>query len=613
MRDGRMLQQGAPKEIMKKTECKTLEAAFLKICKKDEKKSKDKEDKDEKDKEKGKKKNGKEKDAEESEETEDSSEEDDEDEEGDDEGGDEVTAAEASVETAGTSEVTGADGQEEERGDDEAASPTPPAEKDGDGQRLTGSPDDDLQKDESARNRKARRSKDEEDDDEEAKDAEDDDTESGGARNVRSKKGKKARAATFEGVGHNALDEPLLGTRASPSPGGYSKSSKQRGSAMRSPEGGKQLQSPEPTQYNDEADEENQKWSAKKDSGSSKDDKSKGKAAEVTAWDTIGYTLSLPRWNELWGLVWKNFQRMIRGVAALIFQFILPSIQVILFCVAIGKDPQHIHMGLVDWDQGAQPSDVLNMRNGEFVMQQIAWKFPSPSPHQRGTMLLPDSSASPLSDDPPPFEPYFLSKTIREKLDDHFIIDDYSTLEEARDAVEHNRVWGFVFLPTDFTANTITRINDTIQNPLQPVDPEIVANSTMSYTLDMSNEQMTVFLVKSISGAYLDMVKTYVPDYDQFSPVQMREPVYGDDEASFTDFVAPGIIITIAFSGSIGMTAIIFVLDKKTGNMDRIWSAGVRSSEIMCSQVLTQLIIFIIQIGLLLIFGLLVFKLPMKG
>ena len=55
------------------------------------------------------------------------------------------------------------------------------------------------------------------------------------------------------------------------------------------------------------------------------------------------------------------------------------------------------------------------------------------------------------------------------------------------------------------------------------------------------------------------------------------------------------------------------MLDKKTGNMDRMWSAGVWASEIMLAQVLTQLIVFIIQVGLLLIFGLLVFKLPLYG
>jgi ABC-type Na+ efflux pump permease subunit len=47
--------------------------------------------------------------------------------------------------------------------------------------------------------------------------------------------------------------------------------------------------------------------------------------------------------------------------------------------------------------------------------------------------------------------------------------------------------------------------------------------------------------------------------------------------------------------------------------MDRMWSSGVRASEIMLAQVLTQLLVFFVQVGLLLMFGLIVFKLPLHG
>lgn len=44
-----------------------------------------------------------------------------------------------------------------------------------------------------------------------------------------------------------------------------------------------------------------------------------------------------------------------------------------------------------------------------------------------------------------------------------------------------------------------------------------------------------------------------------------------------------------------------------------MWSCGVWASEIMLAQVLTQLLVFVIQVGLLLLFGLVVFKLPLHG
>jgi hypothetical protein len=82
----------------------------------------------------------------------------------------------------------------------------------------------------------------------------------------------------------------------------------------------------------------------------------------------------------------------------------------------------------------------------------------------------------------------------------------------------------------------------------------------------------------------------------------------------FTDFIAPGMvwspslcllcvccrslcavpccaaqIITIAFAQSIGLTAVAFVMDKKSGCLDRAWSAGVRPSEMMLAQTTIQL------------------------
>ena len=77
--------------------------------------------------------------------------------------------------------------------------------------------------------------------------------------------------------------------------------------------------------------------------------------------------------------------------------------------------------------------------------------------------------------------------------------------------------------------------------------------------------------------------------------------------------VCQGMIITIAFSQSIGLTALTLVVDAKSGVMDRGWSAGIRAGEMMLSHALTQLGILTVQIWLLLFFGLAVFHLPMQG
>lgn len=82
---------------------------------------------------------------------------------------------------------------------------------------------------------------------------------------------------------------------------------------------------------------------------------------------------------------------------------------------------------------------------------------------------------------------------------------------------------------------------------------------------------------------------------------------------AFVACCVAGIIITIAFSQAIGLTAVSFVIDRKTGNLDRTFAAGVRPAEIMCGQIITYMLILAVEIGLLLIVALNIFKLAMHG
>ncbi len=59
-----------------------------------------------------------------------------------------------------------------------------------------------------------------------------------------------------------------------------------------------------------------------------------------------------PRPRNVLALVWKNFMRIVRNPGLLLFQFILPTFQICLFCWAIGGDLRGIDVAVVNKDVG---------------------------------------------------------------------------------------------------------------------------------------------------------------------------------------------------------------------------------------------------------------------
>lgn len=278
MRAGKMLLQGTPRGIMNQTHSRTLEQAFLKICKKDEKES----DKDEHDK---------------------SNEDDDDDEEDgeldspsseDEAGGDgEAEAAALNQGSAGAGAGAGSN-DSSSRGPNRSPLSSPSGRTSarsgsGSGSRSYAAHED-TDKDDSALREKRPSSK-----------------ESGGK-------------ATFAGITNQDYHEPLLTRTPTPTatPAGWAKANKGGAGSTR------HLQSPDPDNGNgvdEELDDDDDEEQEGKGTSKNRDG---DRAPPLEGCAKITAALALPRWPQLWALSWKNLMRMAKGVAALIFQFVLP-------------------------------------------------------------------------------------------------------------------------------------------------------------------------------------------------------------------------------------------------------------------------------------------------
>jgi hypothetical protein len=73
-----------------------------------------------------------------------------------------------------------------------------------------------------------------------------------------------------------------------------------------------------------------------------------------------------PHMHKIYALMVKDLTVMKRSIGFLIFEFLIPVIQIALFCLCIGRDPQHIPMALYNseaingFPTGNLSSELLN-------------------------------------------------------------------------------------------------------------------------------------------------------------------------------------------------------------------------------------------------------------
>ncbi|XP_077995446.1 ABC transporter G family member 20-like [Glandiceps talaboti] len=265
-------------------------------------------------------------------------------------------------------------------------------------------------------------------------------------------------------------------------------------------------------------------------------------------------------WNLL-ALVIKDLNRFKRRPGFLIFQVVLPVIQVVLFCLAIGGTPHGLSVAIVNEEHPPTFSQVYLQSLNNHTISQVA----------------------------------------------------VSHMDDAIDGVKQGHYWGIIHMGQNFSQDLIARYEQGLH-----VDNATINGSSIKVTLDMTNEQIAVTLTQETLQAYqkfADVILQAIganPLLAQL-PVVFMDPIYGSLDSTFTDFMAPGVILSITYFLAVGLTALSLIIERKEGLLDRIWVAGVSSVELMIGHIMTQFITMFLQITLELVFILAVFKVPCVG
>jgi hypothetical protein len=139
----------------------------------------------------------------------------------------------------------------------------------------------------------------------------------------------------------------------------------------------------------------------------------------------------------------------------------------------------------------------------------------------------------------------------------------------------------------------------------------------MTFILNQLDQQITLTVLTKVADSYQSFLRKFISLYSTSSsllvtPIE-KTAIYGVIDAEFIDFMGPGMMLTIIFTLSIGLTAIIFVKEKKGGQIERTSVAGVNTFELIISHLTLKLVIMLTQTIVLLLIGIVIFKIDMKG
>nr|ULR57069.1 ATP-binding cassette transporter U3385 [Spodoptera frugiperda]ULR57077.1 ATP-binding cassette transporter U5375 [Spodoptera frugiperda]ULR57084.1 ATP-binding cassette transporter U7243 [Spodoptera frugiperda] len=291
------------------------------------------------------------------------------------------------------------------------------------------------------------------------------------------------------------------------------------------------------------------------------------------------------KWHHMKALIWKNFLSLFRNFGALAFLLGLPVSQMIFFCVAIGHYPVGLPIAVVNYEVNS--TDTLCDYNKNVCPQD-------PNTYEWNLTRF---SCEYLD---------FLSKRQSNLI-------SYPTKEIAINEAQHGKARVVLVFHANFSESLQLRITDPRHS-----NKWTVQNSDIETHMDDTDKQVEWMLSRDIQLAFMEATEHLakvcdLPPRIMSIPVTFNKPIYGLEVPNLTDFAGPGVILTIVFFLAVALTSGSMLAERNEGILERSLVSGITGTEILFSHVLVQMLIMMLQSGMVLLLGFLVFGLTIKG
>nr|UOU03364.1 ATP-binding cassette subfamily H-like 2 [Brachionus rubens] len=318
-------------------------------------------------------------------------------------------------------------------------------------------------------------------------------------------------------------------------------------------------------------------------------------------------------WDRAFANVYKDSLKCFRNKKLLFIQFLIPIIQITFFCLCIGGPLKKLPIGFLNYETSPSLGRLIINEMDNETLDKLEYKN-----YDSGYQDLKNGKIWSFFVVDKNFSQDLMFATSNKQMANNFsnVFHIYSdnTNQQISLAIR-NAIFRAVKKLIDEIKQIRSRV-DNLESLREHADSDDSDfNKSPFETMDeyLNNLYLSNLINAVQNEKQIKKTQPSTDNFDNFYFFKFENPIYGTNEALFTNFMAPGVALSVIFFISVASTASNFEFEKRVGLTERAFITGVKTVELLVSQLLVYSILMVIQVFIILSLLFWAFKLPLEG
>lgn len=295
-----------------------------------------------------------------------------------------------------------------------------------------------------------------------------------------------------------------------------------------------------------------------------------------------------------WALLYKNYRRNVNSIPLLVFQFMLPMIQMISFSLCVGGRPTNVGLGIVNLDQPLSFGGSSS---------------PATDDHLGASLVNETTSHLELNDT---LSLKYLSFVDRDMLN----MQPYNSLQSALADVRKAKLWAVLEIGENFTWAISQRFD--LENFYQ-LELDTISQSVIKIYPDRSNKILDMICHRSLVDSYRKFLSSEFEHFKRL-PIEVARPIFdikpnviSNSIDGYTESIAPGLLASLTYIMAAGLTTFIIVVERSAGILERTYTSGINPFAYLLAHAIFRSLVMMVQIAAVLVLTFYVLRQPLVG